>query len=237
MMAATGMPPDRFTVVIPARNEAEMIAETISALRSCREIDAVVVVDDGSDDRTAELAEAAGATVMRHPRSRGKGAALMTGAGAVLEDERERLVPPRGLIFLDADVGEFAGGIRALAEPILEDRLDLAMAIYSARGSAGGHGLVVRLAQRAIEQRTGWRPELPLSGIRAMTLAAYRAVLPLAPGWGVETAMTIDAIEAGLRVGEVPTSLTHRATGTNWRAQLHRARQYLDVRRALAQRS
>jgi hypothetical protein len=70
-----------------------------------------------------------------------------------------------------------------------------------------------------------------------MTLAAYRAVLPLAPGWGDETAMTIDALEAGLRVGEVATTLTHRATGTDWRAQLHRARQYLDVRRALAQRS
>ncbi|HSH22536.1 MAG TPA: hypothetical protein VK975_00550 [Acidimicrobiales bacterium] len=119
---------------------------------------------------------------------------------------------------------------------MVDDELDLAIARYSARGSGGGHGRVVRVARQGIHRRTGWRPEVPLSGIRAMTADAYRAAYPLAAGWGVATAMTIDACSAGLRVGEVATGLTHRATGTDVWARVHRGRQYLDARRALLHR-
>lgn len=231
-------PPSRFAVVIPAKNEVELLAQTISAVRSQPSIAWVVVVDDGSRDDTAELARSEGATVLVHSRSTGKGEALTTGAEAVLRArEQDETAAGYGLVFLDADVGASASDIGTLTRPVIEDELDMAIAIYRARGSTGGHSFVVGLARNAIEQRTGWRPELPLSGVRALTLAAYEAVRPLASGWGVETAMTIDALGAGLRVGEVPTALTHRATGKNWRAQLHRGRQYLDVRRALAHRA
>jgi hypothetical protein len=52
----------------------------------------------------------------------------------------------------------------------------------------------------------------------------------------VETALTIDLIRRGMRVREVEVPLAHRATGTDWRAQIHRARQFADVARALAVR-
>ncbi len=228
-------PTTSFAVVIPARNEAALVGETIAAVAGSSEVGVVVVVDDGSTDGTAQLAAAAGATVVRHVEGRGKAAALMTGADLVV-----RSTPPhdrgRGLVFLDADAGASAAGISALTRPVLHGELDLAIARYRARGSGGGDGRVVRLAGDAIHRRTGWRPEVPLSGIRALTLDAYRAVCPLAPGWGVETAMTIDALQAGLRVAEVATTLSHRATGGDVGARLHRARQYVDVRRALAHR-
>ena len=228
-------PTTSFAVVIPARNEAALVSETIAAVAGSGEIDVVVVVDDGSTDGTAQLAAAAGATVVRHVEGRGKAAALMTGADLVV-----RSTPPHhrgpGLVFLDADAGASAAGISALTRPLLDGELDLAIARYRARGSGGGGGRVVRLAGDAIHRRTGWRTEVPLSGIRALTQDAYRAVRPLAPGWGVETAMTIDAFLAGLRVGEVATTLTHRATGDDVGARLHRARQYVDVCRALARR-
>ena len=161
----------------------------------------------------------------------------MTGADLVLRSWALAADDGRfGLVFLDADAGASATGIGSLLHPVLEDRLDLAIATYTARGASGGHGRVVRLARGAIFRRTGWRPEVPLSGIRAMTVDAYRAVRPLARGWGVEIAMTIDACRAGLRVGEVATDLTHRATGTDLHARVHRARQYADVRRALLSR-
>lgn len=230
-------PPTRFVVVIPAKNEAELLPETLRAIASCPAIDSVIVVDDGSTDATSELARGEGATVLKHPRSLGKAEALMTGADVVVRsDRKDTSMPSRGLVFLDADAGGSAGDIGTLVQPVAEGRLDLAIALYRARGSTGGHGFVVGLARDAIEVRTGWRPELPLSGIRALTAAAYACVRPLASGWGVETAMTIDALGAGLRVGEVQTAMTHRPTGKDWRAQLHRARQYMDVRRALAQR-
>ncbi len=86
------MPPGDLAVIIPARNESDRIAETVSAARTLPGADIVVVVDDGSADSTASLAEAAGAHVVRHPRNRGKAAAMETGAEAVrlLEGGLER---------------------------------------------------------------------------------------------------------------------------------------------------
>ncbi|HYX60521.1 MAG TPA: glycosyltransferase family 2 protein, partial [Streptosporangiaceae bacterium] len=65
---------------------------------------------------------------------------------------------------------------------------------------------------------------------------AFEAARPLARGWGVETALTIDLLRQGFRVTEVKVELAHRATGTGLHAQLHRARQLADVARALAVR-
>jgi hypothetical protein len=83
---------------------------------------------------------------------------------------------------------------------------------------------------------TGWRPAQPLNGQRCLTRAAFEAARPLAPGFGVETGLTIDLLRQGMRVAEVEVPLGHRATGGDWRSQLHRARQFVDVGRALAVR-
>jgi len=69
--------PAQCAVVIPCHNEAAAIGRLVSDVR--RHLPAVIVVDDGSTDATAPLAEAAGATVLRQPKSLGKGAALATG--------------------------------------------------------------------------------------------------------------------------------------------------------------
>src|SRR5208283_4733678 len=68
-------------VVIPARNEADRIAATVTAAAGLAGVGLVVVVDDGSRDGTGVLARRAGAVVMRHARNRGKAAAMATGAG------------------------------------------------------------------------------------------------------------------------------------------------------------
>ncbi|HEY3603595.1 MAG TPA: glycosyltransferase, partial [Sporichthyaceae bacterium] len=73
----------RVAVVIPARNEAARIAATVAAARRLPGVDAVLVVDDGSTDDTAAIGAAAGARVVRHPRNRGKAAAMTTGAAAM----------------------------------------------------------------------------------------------------------------------------------------------------------
>src|SRR5690606_1121698 len=97
-------------------------------------------------------------------------------------------------------------------------------------------GFVLRLSREGIRRATGWEAAAPLNGQRCLTRAAFDAALPLAPGFGVETALTIDLLRKGFRVKEVEVPLAHRATGTDWRSQLHRARQFRDVARALAVR-
>jgi hypothetical protein len=100
----------------------------------------------------------------------------------------------------------------------------------------GGRGFVVRLARKGIADLTGFEAVQPLSGMRCITREAFEAATPLARGWGVEVGLTVDVLLAGLRVEEVPCELHHRVSGSDWRGQLHRARQYRDVALALARR-
>jgi glycosyltransferase involved in cell wall biosynthesis len=224
-------------VVIPARNEADRIQDTVRAAAGLPDVGAVVVVDDGSSDATAGNAKEAGAAVMRHSRNRGKGAAMETGAEAVqLLDQQEGLASPRHLLFLDADLGETAARAAPLMRPVLAGQADMTIAVFTATVKLGGHGLVVKLSGRGIRRATGWQPRQPLNGQRCLTRAAFEAARPLARGFGVETGLTIDLLRKGMRITEVEVDLAHRATGTDLHAQLHRARQLADVALALATR-
>jgi glycosyltransferase involved in cell wall biosynthesis len=229
--------PGDVAVIIAARNEADRIAATVAAAAGLAGVGLVVVVDDGSRDATAVTAQGAGAAVMRHPRNRGKGAAMETGAEAVrLVDQREHRDHPRHLLFLDADLSQTAGQAGPLMDPVTAGTADMTIAVFAATVKLGGHGLVVGLSGAGIRRATGWQPRQPLNGQRCLTRAAFEAARPLAHGWGVETALTIDLLRQGLRITEVEVELAHRATGTGLRAQLHRAHQLTDVARALAAR-
>jgi glycosyltransferase involved in cell wall biosynthesis len=224
-------------VVIPAYNEADLVGATVTAATALPGVDVVVVVDDGSRDGTGDVAERAGAAVLRHARNRGKAAAMETGAEAVrLLDQREPGAVRRPLLFLDADLGATAAAAGPLIAPVAAGEADLAIAVFANRVKQGGHGFVVGLSAAGIRRATGWTPAQPLNGQRCLTRAAFDAARPLARGFGVETAMTIDLKRKGLRVTEVEVDLAHRATGTDLRAQLHRARQFADVAWALATR-
>jgi glycosyltransferase involved in cell wall biosynthesis len=224
-------------VVIAACNEADRIAATVSAAAGLPGVGLVVVVDDGSRDATAAVARRAGAAVMRHARNQGKGTAMETGAEAVrLVDQREHRDRPRHLLFLDADLGDTAVQAGPLIDPVTAGTADMTIAVFAATVKLGGHGLVVGLSGAGIRRATGWQPKQPLNGQRCLTRAAFEVARPLARGWGVETALTIDLLRKGLRITEVEVELAHRATGTGLRAQLHRAHQLTDVARALAVR-
>ena len=235
------MPPSGdVAVVIPARNESSRIAATVAGAAGLPGVDLLIVVDDGSADDTAALASQAGATVLRHDRNRGKAAAMETGAEAIrlLEATGAPLGAhhARHLLFLDADLGETAAAAGPLTEPVRAGAADMTIAVFTERVRQGGHGLVVGLSGAGIERATGWRPAQPLNGQRCLTRAAFELARPLAAGFGVETALTIDLLRAGMRVTEVEVPLAHRATGNDWASQVHRARQLADVARALAAR-
>ena len=224
-------------VVIPAKNESDRIGATVRAAAGVPGADLIVVVDDGSQDGTAAVAEQAGAIVLRHSRSLGKGAALETGAEAVrlLERTGDHSERPY-LLFLDGDLGESAGYGGALVEPVRRGQADMTIAVFTDRVRAGGHGFVIGLSGAGIRRAAGWSPAQPLNGQRCLTRAAFEAARPLAAGWGVETGLTIDLVRQGFRVTEVEVPMAHRPTGTDWQAQLHRARQFAGVARALATR-
>jgi glycosyltransferase involved in cell wall biosynthesis len=217
----------RSIAVVPARDEAGSVGATVTALEAL--VDEVVVVDDASSDGTADAALVAGASVLRASRRRGKGRAV--------EEALGRLEPAEIWLFADADLGSTAGTLGPLVAAIREDRADVAIAVFP-KLPGGGFGIVKTMARRTIGRLTGSEPREPLSGQRALSAAALATVRPLAPGFGLETAMTIDAIRAGLRVVEIPIEgLTHRATGRGARGFAHRGRQGLDILAAVATRA
>jgi glycosyltransferase involved in cell wall biosynthesis len=225
----------RVAVVIPAYNEAERVGETVTAALTLPSVDAVVVASDGSTDATVRVARDAGATVWRARRNQGKAAAMLAGAEAVRRlDERDPAGGHRHLLFLDADVGKTAANAGPLIEPVTSGAADMTIAVFANPVKQGGHGLVVGLSAAGISRATGWTPAQPLNGQRCLTRAAFEAARPLARGFGVETAMTIDLKRKGFRVVEVEVDMAHRATGGDLASQLHRARQFADVTLALA---
>jgi glycosyltransferase involved in cell wall biosynthesis len=214
--------------LVPARNESDRIVETVASLRAVDEVDEVVVIDDASRDGTGSAALAAGASVLRIPRRAGKGRAL---EGAV-----RRLPAAEVWLLADGDLGASASGLGPVLREVLEGRADLAIAVFPpAKG--GGFGLVKRVARLAIRAASGFVAREPLSGQRAVTAEALDACRPLAGGFGVETAMTIDAVRAGFRVVEVEADLDHRPTGRTLRGFRHRGRQGLDILLAVIPRA
>ncbi|GIG23216.1 hypothetical protein Cch01nite_39400 [Cellulomonas chitinilytica] len=222
----------RVAVIIPAKDESRRIAATVRSARAIPFVDLVLVVDDGSEDNTQHVAREAGAVVVRHSHNRGKAAAMETGAAVVaMRDAPDR--SPRILLFVDGDLGETAVNTAPLVPPVVEGHADLSIALLPPQPGAGGRGIVVGAARRAIASMTGWTPTQPLSGMRCLTREAFEAATPLARGWGVETGMTIDLLRQGFRVVEVPCELRHRPSGSDLKGQMHRAAQYRDVQLAV----
>ena len=214
--------------VVPSFLEEEIIPNTVSSLRAISSLERVIVVDDASADRTACLADETGATVVVNGRNLGKGESL------------NRVLPNLEfdvLLLIDGDLGVHAAQAGLLLEPVLSGNADLAIAAFGAPETKGGFGLAQGLGSLGIRHLTGRKMKSPLSGQRAMTREAYRRVAPFAPGFGMEVAMTIDAMRAGLRVVEVQTTMSHRETGRDFAGFIHRGKQFRDILLAIAGRA
>lgn len=215
-------------VLIPAHDEEARIAATVRAAAAIERIAEVVVVDDGSSDGTAAAAEAAGARVLRLAANVGKGAALDAGLELVRTDAD-------AVLLLDGDLGETAAQAAALLDPVLAGVADMTIAGFPKAEGKAGFGLVKGLARLGIRLMgsRSFAATAPLSGQRALTRRALDVVTPFASGYGVEVALTVRALRAGLRVVEVPTTMRHAATGRDVAGFAHRGRQFGHVLLAL----
>ncbi len=197
------MPSPRIVVVIPALDEEQAIGDVVRAIP--RVVHQVIVADNGSRDRTAERARAAGATVVSEPR-RGYGQACLTGIAAAGGAEV--------VVFLDGDRSDEPGQLTEIVAPILEGRADLVIGSRSlgrrAPGAQPWHAVLgTRLCVGLMNL---------LSGSRATDLGPFRAISAQALrrldmrdrnyGWTVE--MQVKAARAGLRVAEVPVDYRPR---------------------------
>jgi glycosyltransferase involved in cell wall biosynthesis len=217
---------DSLAVVVAARNEADLIGETVAALRTAFPDAVIWVADDASGDGTAEVALAAGAQVVSRGRPHGKGANVTAAVEAALSAD-----PVPGLVLLcDGDLGPSAARLTPLVAAVEAGECDLAVAAF-ARRVGGGFGLALGFAGWAIRRLCGAEPRAPISGQRALKIEALRATLPFAAGFGMEVGMTVDAVRAGYRLGEYEVDLEHRASGRDAAGFAHRAVQLRDFAR------
>ena len=191
----------RLTVIIPALNEAESITAVIERIPS--DVTSVVVADNGSTDRTADLARLAGATVVHVPR-RGYGRACLAGIAA---DPAADV-----FVFLDADLSEDPADMWMLVKPIDRSEADM---VLGARGGDGrpwharsGTLLCVWLINRL------WGTHYEdLGPFRAVRGSSLRALDMRDQTWGWTIEMQVKAAEQHLRVLEVRVDSGPRAVG------------------------
>ena len=202
-------------VIIPALNEQDAIGRVIADIPADL-VSKVIVVDNGSTDATAQVAQQAGAHVVHAPR-RGYGAACLAGIAAA--------GAPDIFVFLDGDYSDYPGEMSLLVDPIAEGRADL---VIGSR-MAGGRNAGVIPAQARFGNRLACALMHCIHGFRYSDLGPFRAIsarglhaLDMRDtnyGWTIE--MQIKAVKRGLRIMEIPVSYRSRIgcskiSGTLW---------------------
>jgi glycosyltransferase involved in cell wall biosynthesis len=193
----------RVSVVIPALDEEAAIGGVVREIPR-HLVDEIIVVDNGSTDRTAEVAAAAGARVVREP-TRGYGAACLAGALAAGDTDI--------LVFLDGDRNEDPAELSLVLSPVLAGEADLVLGSRVGDAARGALTLQQRVGNRVVTALVR-----VLYGRRLTDIGPFRAIPARVLhelgmehktyGWPVE--MVVKAARRGYRIVEVPVSCRHR---------------------------
>lgn len=191
------------TVVIPALNEERSLPLVLAELPP---VGAIIVVDNGSTDRTAEVARAAGVHVVHEPR-RGYGSACLAGIA------KAETLGTTVLVILDADHSDHADELPLLVDPVLGGQADLVVGDRTALAEPDSLFPQQRygnaLATRLIGLTTGHRYR-DMGPFRAVRMDALRRLEMGDPTWGWNVEMQMKAALRGLRIQEVPVHYRKR---------------------------
>jgi len=182
---------DGVTCIIPALNEEKTIEDVLKVVKKVPEVSEIIVIDDGSSDRTSEIAQVAGAKVIRHETNLGKGASMKEGA---------RIAKNAYLVFIDADLQNLSPAkVRKLLDPLISGKADFVKASYNyAMGRVAK--LVVKPLLKIVYPFI--KLEHPLSGEVALDRRKFRFE-HIEDGWGVDIQLVLQAARRKLRITEV----------------------------------
>lgn len=214
-------------IVIPAYNEEKSIGATVKALKKIHCIDRILVVDDGSSDRTSLIAAESGAEVLTLKENGGKAYAMKKGFEAL---------DCSVLVFLDADLGSSAEEAIKLIEPVCAGKAEATIARFPMTPGKGGFGLVKKLSSWGLMLLTGRTVPSVLSGQRGILRRVLTADSFRYSGFGIEFGMTTDMLLNGTKIREVDVTMKHRTTGRDFKGFLHRYRQFSDILRVIARK-
>jgi glycosyltransferase involved in cell wall biosynthesis len=195
--------------ILPAFNEEVSIGSVV--LQTKRYVDRVIVVDDGSSDRTAEVAKLAGAEVIRHQANKRKGAALKTGF--------ESLNGEHVVVTIDTDGQHNPSDIPRLVEPILKGVTDMVNGSRYINGNKKDTPFYRRIGQVVLDTATRLDSGLDItdsqSGFRAFAADTKNVFRFKQNGLAIESEMLADAANAGLRIKEVEIGVRYDVDGSS----------------------
>lgn len=197
---------ERLSILIPAFNEADTIGDVISQLNSLYPPAEILVVDDGSRDSTAALAQAAGARVLRHPYNKGNGASVKTG----LRNATREIV-----VIFDADGQHDAGSIEKLVGCVGEYDL-----VVGARDENSQTDFGRRVYHHFLNVLATYLSGMPIpdatSGFRAARRADLLQFIHLLPnGFSTPVTTSLAFVKAGYSVKFMPTTMLKRQGGAS----------------------
>ena len=194
--------------IIPAYNEEKALADVVG--KTLEHVDEVIVVDDGSSDKTSEVAIGAGARVIKHSVNLGKGEALKSGFKAIGDDSI--------IITIDGDGQHNPSEIPALVRPIVEDGADLVNGSRYMNGPEENTPTYRRVGQKVLDIATnisaGTKVTDSQSGFRAFSPQSKNVFRFKDTGFGIESEMLVDAAESGLKIVEIPITVRYDLDGS-----------------------
>lgn len=195
------MKPETISIIIPAYNVEGSIGNVLEGLRAWRECAEIIVIDDGSTDRTAEIAERAGVRVLRHRVNKGYGAALKTGIRAARGDV---------IVMMDSDGEHSAEYIQTLLDAMSDNEM-----VVGARGKGSHAPLLRRPGKWILSKVANYLAETNIpdlnSGLRAFRKDIVLRFMPILPnGFSFTTTLTLAFFKEGYNIAYVPITTTPR---------------------------
>jgi len=193
----------RFCVIVPAYQEEARVGAAVGGIRAyCRD---VVVVDDGSADRTAAEADRAGAVVLKHAVNQGKGAAIATGMAYALEHGYEFVVAMDGDgQHAPEDIPAFVEAYARTGDPVI-----LGNRMADPRGMPLVRRLTNRFMSWLLSRRMGRRVPDTQCGFRLYRCEGFPAVPDASRRFDYDSEILLLYAEAGARIGAVPVRVIY----------------------------
>jgi glycosyltransferase involved in cell wall biosynthesis len=203
-MKFSSKPSSETAALIPAYNEEKNIEEVIKKTKQY--IENIIVIDDGSTDKTNELAKNLGVLVLTHEKNKGKGEAMKTGINHILSNIPEI----KNLVIIDADMQYEPSESTKVLQPLLNNEADFVMGCRNWKQVPFRHKLGNFVWKVFFNILFGTKLKDVSCGIIALTRKSLEEIKNISGGYIIESSILAQCITNRLRISQAPVNVTYK---------------------------